>query len=134
MSSASKITKIAIAQLIGRFRRRSAPFCKAGSVLDVMRTTLGHGFDFPMSIKIYTGFIQYFQTNLKSIGWMVGMVGTVAAGRVVCMVVFVADTRIALQVDARVVWMTCRASLAFHHPWLASESSGEQSCAISRVF
>ena len=37
------------------------------------------------------------------------VVGSTVAAAVVCMVVFVANTRIALQVDARVVWMACRA-------------------------
>jgi len=37
------------------------------------------------------------------------VVGSTVAAAVVCMVVFVVNTRIALQVDARVVWITCRA-------------------------
>ena len=111
VANAARITRIAIAQLIGRFRRRSALFWKALRVFHDIYSTVGHGFDFPMSVKFETECIPLRgMPGGHSIGCMMGMVvGSMVAAAVVCMVVFVVNTRIALRVDARVVWMTCMA-------------------------
>ena len=119
-----------ISQLIGRFRRRSAPFCKAGTVLDVMRTTLGHGSRFVTGGKFLKTEHPAPRDARLTLYRVYGGYGGGQHG----------GGRGGLHGGLRGKYANCAACRCqgcvdglqgvvsfLNHPWLASESSGEQS-------